>query len=199
MLKKIFGHRFGPLAVIVVLVCALSFITRVILLIKSWPGLELNPLSFAGIFVIGLFYDLVVSSFFAIPVALYCWLMKDSWYQKKWQRILLFSLFFILTLIIIFNACAEIVFWDEFNVRYNFIAVDYLIYTTEVLGNIWQSYNIPLIAGIVLLVAVITVWLFRKMLMASQQTSMRFGKRSIFFFTFLLAPAAGYFFSEQPL
>ena len=102
-----------------IILCSLSFITRFILLIKSWQNLDLNPLYLLGVFIIGLFYDLVVYSFFAIPVALYCWLMKDSWYQKKWQRIPLFILFFLITLILVLNACAEIVFWDEFNVRFN--------------------------------------------------------------------------------
>jgi phosphoglycerol transferase MdoB-like AlkP superfamily enzyme len=193
MLKKIFGHRFGPLAVTVILVCTLSFITRLILLVKSWPALELNPLSFTGIFIIGFFYDLVVSSFFTIPVALYCWLMKDSFYQKKWQRVPLFVLFFIITLILVLNAGSEIVFWDEFSVRYNFIAVDYLIYTTEVLNNIWESYNIPFIALVVLLVTAVILFAVRKKITASQLVSMRFGKRTVFFGAFLLFPVAGYF------
>ena len=34
---------------------------------------------------------------------------------------------------------AEWLFWDEFGGRFNFIAVDYLLYTHEVLGNIWES------------------------------------------------------------
>lgn len=193
MLKKIFAHRFGPVAIVAVLVCAISFITRVFLLIKSWPSLELNPFSFIAIFLIGLFYDLVVSSFFAIPVALYCWLMKDSLYQKKWHRFFLFVLFFLISFILLLNAGAEITFWDEFSVRYNFIAVDYLIYTTEVLGNIWESYNIPLIATGVVLATVAVVFLVRKLIIASQQVSMRFAKRSVFFFLFLCIPAAGYF------
>lgn len=192
-LSSIFKHRFGPVAVIVMLVCGLSFITRVALLIKSWGNLEMNPLYFMGIFIIGLFYDLVVSSFFAIPVALYCWLMKDSWYQKKWQRIPLFILFFIITLILVLNAGSELVFWDEFSVRYNFIAVDYLIYTTEVLGNIWESYNIPLIAGGVIVATCLILFLVRKKITASQLVSMRFSKRSKFFLLFLLVPLAGYF------
>jgi phosphoglycerol transferase MdoB-like AlkP superfamily enzyme len=192
-LTSIFKHRFGPIAVIVFLVCGLSFITRVTLLIKSWGNLELNPLSFAGIFAIGFLYDLVVSSFFAVPVALYCWLMKDVWYQKKWQRIPLFILFFIITLILVLNAGSEVVFWDEFSVRYNFIAVDYLIYTTEVLGNIWESYNIPLIAGGVILATCLILFLVRKKITASQLVSMRFVKRSKFFLLFLLFPLAGYF------
>ena len=190
----VFKHRFAPVAVIVLLVCSLSFITRLALLIKSWANLELNPLNFIGIFVIGFFYDLVVSSFFAIPMALYCWIMKDSWYQKSWQRIPLFMLFFIITLILVLNAGSEIVFWDEFSVRYNFIAVDYLIYTTEVLGNIWESYNIPLIGSGVLMATAVILFLLRKKITASQQLSMRFAKRSKFFLLFLIVPLAAYFF-----
>lgn len=192
-LQFVYKHRFGLLAVLALILFALSFITRVILLIKSWPNLELTVFRFIGIFLIGFFYDLVVWSFFAIPVALYCWLMKDSWYQKKWQRIPLFILFFLITLILVINAGAEIVFWDEFNVRYNFIAVDYLIYTTEVLGNIWESYNIPLIASVVSLATAFILILIRKKITASQDSTMRFGKRSIFFLGFMLLPLAGYF------
>ncbi|MBK7432677.1 MAG: sulfatase-like hydrolase/transferase [Chitinophagaceae bacterium] len=193
MFKKIFQHRFGPLAVLFLLVTGLSFITRVILLIKAWSNLDFNPLYLLGIFFIGFFYDVVVWSFFAIPVAFYCWLMKDSWYQRKWQRIPLFILFFLLILILVLNAGAEIVFWDEFNVRFNFIAVDYLIYTTEVLGNIWESYNIPLIGSAVLVVTLIILALLRKKITASQMVSMRFKRRSIFFLFFMLIPVAGYF------
>lgn len=192
-LQPVFKHRFGPVAVVVILVCSLSFITRVLLMIKSWANLELTILNVIGIFLIGFLYDLVVSSFFAIPVALYCWLMKDSVYQKRWHRIPLFILFFIISFILVLNAGSEIVFWDEFSVRYNFIAVDYLIYTTEVLGNIWESYNIPVIATGVVLTTGLILFLVRKKISASQQVSMRFARRSIFFCTFLLFPVAAYF------
>ena len=191
--KKIFAHRFGPLAVLFLLVTGISLLTRLILLIISWPNLNYNPLYLIGLFLIGFLYDVVVWSFFAIPVALYCWLMKDSWYRKKMQRLPLFLLFFIITFILVLSAGAEIIFWDEFNVRFNFIAVDYLVYTTEVLGNIWESYNIPLIASGVLLASGAILFFLRKKLVASQQVSMRFAKRSIFFLCFMLLPLAGYF------
>jgi hypothetical protein len=42
--------------------------------------------------------------------------------------------------LVIFGAVAEVLFWDEFGTRFNFIAVDYLVYTTEVVGNIRESY-----------------------------------------------------------
>ena len=197
--RSLFYHRFGPLAVVVLLVTVLSFITRLFLFFKSWNNLELNLLNTAGIFLIGFFYDLVVASFFCIPVALYCWLMKDSWYRRKWNRIPLFFLFFLITLILVINAGAEIIFWDEFNVRYNFIAVDYLIYTTEVLGNIWESYNIPLIASGFIVLTGLLLLLSRKKITASQKVSMRFGKRTVYFLLFLIMPAAGYFLVNNRL
>lgn len=191
--KSIFKHRYGPIAVITVLICSISFITRLVLLIKSWPNLELSLFKLPGIFIIGFFYDLVVSSFFAIPVAFYCWLMKDSWYQKKWTCIPLFGLFFILIFILVTTACSEIIFWNEFSVRFNFIAVDYLIYTNEVLGNIWESYNMPVIIAAVVLVILLLLFFVNKQLVASQQTSMHFVKRTLFFLCFLLFPTAAYF------
>jgi phosphoglycerol transferase MdoB-like AlkP superfamily enzyme len=195
-MKKItawYTHRFGPLLVMAMLVCSLSFFTRIFLLIKSWGNIDFNLLHFIALFFIGFFYDLVVSTFFAVPLALYCWLMKNSWYQAKWSRVLLFTLFSIIVFILVANAGAEIVFWDEFNVRYNFIAVDYLIYTTEVLENIWESYNIPLILGLVFIVTIIILYFSSKKIILSQLVSMRFKKRSIVFFTFLLLSLAAYF------
>ncbi len=196
-LQSLFKHRFGPLAVLAIILFTLSFFTRLTLLIISWSNLELSVFSFLGIFFIGLFYDMVVWSFFAIPVALYCWLMKDSWYQKKWQRIPLFILFFIITLILVINVGGEIIFWDEFSVRYNFIAVDYLVYTTEVLGNIWESYNIPLISAAVAVAVIVILFLVRKKIFASQQVSMRFRKRTVFFLGFMIVPVAGYFLNSN--
>ncbi len=197
--KSVFNHRYGPIAVVAVLVCSISFVTRVILFIQSWPNLELTFIRFLAIFIIGFFYDLVVSSFFAIPVSFYCWLMKDSWYQKKWQRLPIFLLLFIITFILVATAGSEIIFWNEFNVRFNFIAVDYLIYTNEVLGNIFESYNMPLIISAVVLVAVILLYSIRKKIIASQQVSMHFFRRTVFFVCFLLVPVAGYFLVNNHL
>jgi phosphoglycerol transferase MdoB-like AlkP superfamily enzyme len=191
MMQKIFRHRFGPLAVLALLLCGIGLFTRIALLVKSWAQADLGWLGLPGVFLIGFVYDLVVASFFCIPVALYCWLMKDRWYRAF--RVPLLLLFFLLIFILVLNIGSEWAFWDEFGVRYNFIAVDYLIYTTEVLGNIWQSYNIPLLLGGVLLVSILLLWACRRPLCLSQQVSMRFRRRSFFFVAFLLLPTAGYF------
>jgi phosphoglycerol transferase MdoB-like AlkP superfamily enzyme len=45
----------------------------------------------------------------------------------------------------LFVAAAELFFFQEFDGRFNFVAVDYLIYPTEVVADIRQSYPLPLI------------------------------------------------------
>ena len=72
--------------------------------------------------------------------------------RPGWRRTWLAVLTGLYTGGIILNAVSEWFFWSEFGVRYNFIAVDYLVYTNEVVGNIMESYPVvPLFAGVLLL------------------------------------------------
>ncbi|MEO6404207.1 MAG: sulfatase-like hydrolase/transferase [Ferruginibacter sp.] len=192
--SNIFQKRYGPVALVLALVATISFVTRLVLLILSWQGVGSNPIYILSIFLVGFFFDLVVGLFTAIPVTIYCWLMKNSWYRTKWGTIPLFILFFFISVILVINACGEVVFWNEFNVRYNFIAVDYLVYTQEVLGNIWESYNIPLIASFIVVLVFLLLFVIRNKIIASRQSSMRFGKRSLYFFIIISVTAMGYFF-----
>ncbi|HAV88023.1 MAG TPA: hypothetical protein DCW78_09235, partial [Pseudomonas sp.] len=48
----------------------------------------------------------------------------------------------------LFTAVAEWLFWDEFGVRFNFIAVDYLVYSDEVIHNIMESYPLFTLLGL---------------------------------------------------
>ncbi len=191
--KKFFNHRFGPVAIVAMFVIVFGFLTRLILFIKSWPNLQLNFVNLPGIFLFGLFYDLVVASFFSIPIALYCWLMRDRWYRKIWGIIPIYFMLSAVLFLLLINIGAEIAFWDEFGVRYNFIAVDYLVYTNEVLGNIQQSYNIPLIVGSVLLIMFVILWQIRRVVLISGEDIVKFRKRTNLFFLFLLFPLSAYF------
>jgi phosphoglycerol transferase MdoB-like AlkP superfamily enzyme len=79
-------------------------------------------------------------------------------------RLILFSItVFIFVLLIIQNAVSEFFFWNEFGVRYNFIAVDYLIYTTTVIGNILESYPvIPLFSVIGIVSVLVTYFIVKR-------------------------------------
>lgn len=66
----------------------------------------------------------------------------------------------------LFTALAEWLFWDEFGVRFNFIAVDYLVYSDEVMRNILESNPIGLLMGLLALTAVILSLVLRTPLRA---------------------------------
>jgi len=93
-------------------------------------------------FLIGAWFDLVVFSVFAAPVAIWWFLVPQNLKGGRLDRYATMAgatLFLVLCLI---AAVGEHLFWTEFGTRFNFIAVDYLIYTREVVQNIWQSYPI---------------------------------------------------------
>src|SRR5436190_512015 len=125
-------HRFSPVLLATLLLCSISLITRVTLLITSASSFDWTIANFIKVFVIGLFFDLAAASYAIIPLVLYLWLFPSKWYGKRFNATLLTIYFFIIIITLIFNGISEWIFWEEFSVRYNFIAVDYLIYTTEV-------------------------------------------------------------------
>ncbi|MEN9917818.1 MAG: hypothetical protein RL662_254 [Bacteroidota bacterium] len=82
-----------------------------------------------------------------------------------WSKVSFSVCFFLYILCIFINAVSEYFFWNEFGVRYNFIAVDYLVYTNEVIGNIFESYPIiPLFSVLVILSLFISFFLLKKSL-----------------------------------
>ncbi|KMQ66446.1 sulfatase [Chryseobacterium angstadtii] len=79
------------------------------------------------------------------------------------RNVLYFITLLLYVLLIIFNAVSEYFFYNEFGVRYNFIAVDYLIYTNEVIGNIMESYPVvPLFSAILIVTLAITWFIYKK-------------------------------------
>lgn len=126
-----------------------SFGIRLALLSRSWPQIGHSPLTVGGIFLVGLLSDLVNAAYFVIPIVLYLMVMPHRFFVSRRHRLVLYPLVFALCYGLIFSALAEWLFWDEFGVRFNFIAVDYLVYTHEVIGNIRESYPVPLLLGIV--------------------------------------------------
>ena len=126
-------------------------LVRTVLLTKSLPQLHLGPALLARIYGTGLFFDLVTFFYFALPFVIYLTALPDRVYNHAWHQPFVQAFFFFVTAALVFNAAAEYLFFDEFGTRYNFIAVDYLVYTREVVGNIRESYPLaPIFAGIFL-------------------------------------------------
>ena len=91
-------------------------------------------------------------------------------FRSHWTTIwfALFVVFYVGA--IVFNGLSEYFFWNEFGVRYNFIAVDYLVYTNEVVGNIMESYPVvPMALGVIVVTLLITWYLFRRDLVRAEE------------------------------
>lgn len=79
--------------------------------------------------------------------------------RPYWSRIWWTILSGIYVGAILMNGISEWIFWSEFGVRYNFIAVDYLVYTHEVVGNIIESYPIGWLVALLVAVTCGVQWL----------------------------------------
>src|ERR1044072_1373085 len=148
----ILKSRYSILLGFIIFFLVVSFLTRTMLLIQAGPKSDLGLLSLFKVYGKGLVYDTAVALYFSTLYAIYLLLLPRRWNNTLANRIITYSCFFIVVLIIMFSFFAEFVFWGEFESRFNFIAVDYLVYTFEVINNINQSYPLPwLISGMVLL------------------------------------------------
>ena len=148
-------RRHGGLIIFFVIFLAVSLLTRLALLIKAAHDVTWT-LSLGAAFFWGLVYDLGAAAFASLPLAVLLAVLPAGWFQRRWQQGLAQLTGFGILYLLLFGTVSEWTFWDEFGVRFNFLAVDYLVYTTEVVGNIRESYNLPLIlAGVFAAAAVL--------------------------------------------
>lgn len=156
ILQKIDQGRFGLLSLFFSIFLALSFITRTVLLIKSWFLLDRSLWLLIKIYGIGFFYDAVTMFYFAIPFVLYLIFVPDKMFHHRLHKPFIYLVSFLVIFIMVFDGVAEYFFFYEFGTRFNFIAIDYLIYTRELINNVKESYPLlPLFSGMALISLII--------------------------------------------
>ena len=162
-IRQILDSRFGGLLLLYLVFIGISFLSRTVLFLMSFGEVSLNPLNLIWSYAGGVLMDTVAYSYFMIPFVLFLTFIPDRIFNSLIYKFISYVIYFITFYILIFNGVSEYFFWEEFGVRYNFIAVDYLVYTTEVLGNIKESYPLPLlISGILTADIVLTYFVVRK-------------------------------------
>ena len=157
-------HRFVAFLLVVIVVCVFT-LTRLGLMVFVGPGLLPADL-WAMILFKGLWFDLLVASVLAAPVFLYEALLPERVRARAWHRGLRHVWLWAVLWTLLFCAVLEAAFWVEFSTRLNFIAVDYLLYTHEVIGNIRESYPVGWTFAGIGAVAALVVWLLRPVMRA---------------------------------
>lgn len=168
--------------------------------IYTRKGLLLTCLLFAGWLSIILFTSLIPKDYspalykafvayllFRFLIYLLLYLLPQS-FRQRWRKGVLYCSYVLVVFLLLFNAISEWFFWQEFFSRYNFIAVDYLVYTNEVLGNIKESYPIAFITGLLLLMSVLIVVATRRTVIYSVIQPLKFARRSVIAVVLLSVP-----------
>ena len=150
---RLFARRYRFALLWIALLWVLFSITRLVLLgvqhVVSHNGVGVALAALGR----GALLDLLAALWVALPLMLYLLVLPERWFARRTQRVLLFSGLFFATFGALFVAVVELFFFLEFNGRFNFVAVDYLMFPTEVADNIWQSYPTGKIVAVLLVVA----------------------------------------------
>ena len=160
-IQRLLERRHGGVVLFLVVFLSLALLTRCALLAKAAHDVTWDA-SLLAAFGWGLLFDIAAAAWFSLPLVVLLTLLPERFFARRRGRVVMHVLALAVIYLLLFDAVAEWVFWDEFGVRFNFIAVDYLVYTHEVIGNIRESYPIPLILGglgAMALLVYVLVWL----------------------------------------
>jgi len=163
-----FMTRFLPAGIAMGVAIAVATLTRVALMLRPEVFAAGGLVDWMQALAYGLLFDTVAGLYLVAPFVLWLALLPDRVARWRAHGALMAAglLGFGYGLIVV--AIAEWLFWDEFGSRFNFIAVDYLLYTHEVLGNIWESYPVGrILIGLLLPAALLSAWLTRRMHVAA--------------------------------
>ncbi len=155
--SRVLGRTIPFLVAMAALI--IFMLTRVVLTLISLQ--ELNWGALAYVFSVGLLNDVIATAILVSPAALVAALVPTRIIRSRTFNEVSRFAFWVLVAALLFMAVAEFFFWQEFNTRFNFIAVDYLVYTQEVVRNILQSYPVKTLLVVIGFVAGLAVWLVR--------------------------------------
>ena len=160
---RLFPTRFALFKAFIGLFLILSVIVRLSFLIWNFSEVDKNIIQLSLTFLIGSLFDLATISFFTIPYLIYLVFFPVRFYGSIVDKAITYFGIFSGILILFFSFFGEITFWDEFQRRFNFIAVDYLIYTYEVIKNINESYPLPILISLMLTLVLTSIFIINRM------------------------------------
>src|SRR5258706_2264370 len=153
--------RFLPAAAAAGVFVGVSTLTRIALALRPDVSVA-GAAELVRILALGLLFDVVAAAYVVLPLVLWLALAPQRLARTRAYGLATLAWFLIVCFVALVHAVAEWLFWDEFGARFNFIAVDYLVYTHEVLGNIWQSYPVgKVLVALAAIAALFTAFLAR--------------------------------------
>ncbi len=148
---------------------AVSLLTRLALLIFQghWGAAATSQVLRA--LAVGELFDLLAALWLAVPLVLYLTVLPERRFQGRFQRRFLYTWVFGAIFVMLFVSVVEGFFFAEFNGRFNFVAVDYLVFPDEVVNNVWESYPTGWVVTVLALLSAGALFMLRKRLRPAWQ------------------------------
>lgn len=140
--RRITESRFRIVIQMFLVYMVIMLLTRTGLLLFCASDADVDGLSLIKIYSIGFLYDTAFYLFSSVPFFITIVLLPNRIWHSFLGKISIHSIVFISLYVLSLVTLSEFIFWDEFSVRFNFISVDYLVYSDEVIANILESYPI---------------------------------------------------------
>lgn len=172
---------------------AISMLARTILLVNAANVAHPGILGILEIYGMGLLFDVATAIFYLIPFIVVIALIPTRFYRGHVGTAIVSALLFALIFGLAFTTVSEYLFWDEFASRFNFIAVDYLVYTSEVIGNIRESYPVSSIVSAVAIASLVLIVMLRRSVVARVGGPGSFKHRGAVLTLFLLLSVLDFF------
>ncbi len=137
------GNRIPLILTAAGIYVAVSSLTRLTLLFINYSAAGAPVAGIVVAMLTGLLLDAWIALGVALPLAVLSACLPDRWVLARVGRGFLGALLVGGFFGILYLGVVEVFFFDEFNSRFNYVAVDYLIYPHEVFVNIWDSYPVP--------------------------------------------------------
>jgi len=147
--------------------------TRLVLVLQGSPDPHLGELF--QLMAIGAGIDALVAVVLLTPIA-FVLALRSGASESPRLRFVLLTVF---SGAAVFGGFVEYFFFEEFDARFNHVALDYVLFPGEVVGNVWESYPVPLYVALALLSGAAIAFGAERLLRGSTSTPLAWPGRAV--------------------
>jgi phosphoglycerol transferase MdoB-like AlkP superfamily enzyme len=176
---QVLSDRYRPALLLAACYLGVGLLLRLVLGLGFGREAQVPVSAMLWVLPAGLLSDAIQALYLFLPLALYLWLKPPREATRAWGFVTPALATFLYVLGGLFLAACEYFFFEEFNSRFNLVSVNYLMYPTEVAGDIWSEYPVVKILLACALLAGFATWKLRRPWVKALSTPMSFKARSL--------------------
>ena len=156
----------------------ISTLTRAALAARALAAGQIEWGALPGVMAMGAGHDFLVALAVCAPLAVYLLFLPERLYRSTAHRALMWAGLALAYYGLLYLAAVEYFFFDEFNARFNYVAVEYLIYPHEIFVNIRDSYPVVPVMAAAAVLTLALLWFGRGSIRAALASKNRFAERA---------------------